>query len=356
MNWSPFEITFLLDGVAFYTYNPAVKTASNWPFTADQYLILNIAMGGVAGTIAPNFTQEAMVIDYVRVYQNVTPDTEIPTNFTASVGTVTSSTVELLLNATDNSGTIQYDVSYNGIVNESAGASGVQKSVVISGLNPNTAYSFSIAASDLTGNNAANNSIVLQATTSGLIACSGTGTSAQQGTFTTGYTYTFETIGTDVKITFEMLDTNRVGVVAYLWKQNPFTETQMTNVSGNKFTKTITGQTFGATISYAVKFAYAGGLSATQYIQYEVGENCALGQNDFIDFTNFSFTNPAHNFIEIQTSERIDKVEIYSVTGQKVIETTKNTNQIDVSSIAKGIYFLTVYSGTKKGVKKVLIN
>ena len=51
MNWSPNQITFLLDGVVFYTYNPAVKNADTWPFIADQYLLLNIAIGGVAGTI-----------------------------------------------------------------------------------------------------------------------------------------------------------------------------------------------------------------------------------------------------------------------------------------------------------------
>lgn len=70
MNWSPNQITFLIDGVGFYTYNPAVKDASTWPFDEDQYLLLNIAMGGVAGAIDPSFTQSEMVIDYVRVYQN----------------------------------------------------------------------------------------------------------------------------------------------------------------------------------------------------------------------------------------------------------------------------------------------
>jgi beta-glucanase (GH16 family) len=70
MNWSPNQITFLIDGVGFYTYNPAVKDASTWPFDEDQYLLLNIAMGGVAGSIDPSFTQSEMVIDYVRVYQN----------------------------------------------------------------------------------------------------------------------------------------------------------------------------------------------------------------------------------------------------------------------------------------------
>lgn len=70
MNWSPNQITFLLDGVAFYTYNPSSKNASTWPFVADQYLLMNIAMGGVAGNVPSNFTQATMEIDYVRVYQN----------------------------------------------------------------------------------------------------------------------------------------------------------------------------------------------------------------------------------------------------------------------------------------------
>ncbi len=76
VNWSPDQITFLIDGVGFYTYNPAVKNDDTWPFYQDQYLLLNIAMGGVAGTIDPSFTQSNMEIDYVRVYQNTlsTPD------------------------------------------------------------------------------------------------------------------------------------------------------------------------------------------------------------------------------------------------------------------------------------------
>ena len=356
MNWSPYQITFLLDGVAFYTYNPAVKTPSNWPFDLEQYLLLNIAMGGIAGTIDPSYTQSSMVIDYVRVYQNVQVDTQIPINFTATVGNVTSSSVQLLLNATDNSGNIVYNVTYGSTTVTSAGTSGVQKSLVISGLNSNTNYTFSVAASDISGNNATNNSIVLNATTTGVIGCSGTDTVASQGSFTTGYNYAFETIGTDVKITFELLDTDKVGVVAYLWKQSPFAETPMSNVSGNIFTHTITGQTIGATINYAVKFAYANGMSVTRYISYVVGSNCTMSQNDFMDFSDFYFTNPAHNYISIQSTSNIDKVEMYSLIGAKVISQTTNTNEIEVSNLSKGVYLMVVYSGNKKGSKKVIIN
>ncbi|MFY8067490.1 MAG: family 16 glycosylhydrolase [Flavobacterium sp.] len=356
MNWSPYQITFLLDGVAFYTYNPAVKTPSNWPFDLEQYLLLNIAMGGIAGTIDPSYTQSSMVIDYVRVYQNVQVDTQIPINFTATVGNVTSSSVQLLLNATDNSGNIVYNVTYGSTTVTSAGTSGVQKSLVISGLNSNTNYTFSIAASDISGNNATNNSIVLNATTTGVIGCNGTDTVASQGSFTSGYNYAFETIGTDVKITFELLDTDKVGVVAYLWKQSPFSETSMSNVSGNIFTHTITGQTNGTTINYAVKFAYENGMSVTRYISYVVGSNCTMSQNDFMDFSDFYFTNPAHNYISIQSTSDIDKVEMYSPIGAKVISQTNNTNEIEVSNLSKGVYLMVVYSGNKKGSKKVIIN
>ena len=76
MNWSPDKITFLIDGVGFYTYNPAVKNDDTWPFYLEQYLLLNIAMGGNGGAIDPNFSQSSMVIDYVRVYQNTTASTE----------------------------------------------------------------------------------------------------------------------------------------------------------------------------------------------------------------------------------------------------------------------------------------
>ena len=69
VNWSPDQITFLLDGVGFYTYNPAIKDENTWPFFEDHYILLNVAMGGVAGPIDPQYTESAMIIDYVRVYQ-----------------------------------------------------------------------------------------------------------------------------------------------------------------------------------------------------------------------------------------------------------------------------------------------
>jgi beta-glucanase (GH16 family) len=355
LNWSPYQISFLLDNVVYYTYNPTIKTPNNWPFNAEQYLLLNIAMGGIAGTIPSNFTQASMEIDYVRVYQNTTIDTQAPTNFTAAIGAVTSSTIELLLNASDNSGNVAFNIVYSGGSISVANPSGVQKSVTIPNLSPNTNYNFTVSASDSAGNDFVSNPIQINATTTGVMGCSGTAATAQQGSFSVGYNYAFETIGTNVKITFGMLDTDKIGVVAFLWKQTPFTETQMTNVSGNIFTHTITGQTVGSTISYAVKFAYAGGLSVTNYYAYLVGNNCALEVASVSELDQFSFGNPVSDFVTLSSNSIIDKVEIYNMLGNLVLKTTQNTNIIDIKNLSKGIYLLVVYSENKKSAKKMIV-
>ncbi|MFV8837364.1 family 16 glycosylhydrolase [Salinimicrobium soli] len=68
--WTAEKIQFAVDGNIFYTYNPTTKNASTWPFNSDQFIILNIAMGGsLGGNIDPNFNSGTMEIDYVRVYK-----------------------------------------------------------------------------------------------------------------------------------------------------------------------------------------------------------------------------------------------------------------------------------------------
>ena len=76
MNWSPDQITFMIDGVGYYTYRPSVKNNNTWPFDLDQFLLLNVAIGGFSGTPDSNFTESSMIIDYVRVYQQSTASTD----------------------------------------------------------------------------------------------------------------------------------------------------------------------------------------------------------------------------------------------------------------------------------------
>lgn len=80
-NWTPDKIEFSVDGNVYYTYNPALKDKSTWPFDHDFFIIMNIAMGGGLGSdpkfesnglkngIDPSLTKVKMEIDYVRVYK-----------------------------------------------------------------------------------------------------------------------------------------------------------------------------------------------------------------------------------------------------------------------------------------------
>jgi len=102
--WDEEKIQFLVDDVPFYTYNPTIKNASTWPFDKPQYLLLNIAMGGVGGAIDPAFTQSSMEIDYVRVYQKgVTPPVNSQTITFPAVGDKTVGDAPFALMATASS-------------------------------------------------------------------------------------------------------------------------------------------------------------------------------------------------------------------------------------------------------------
>ena len=151
-------------------------------------ILFNLAVGGNFTGITGNAniakitalpidgTPVKMYIDYVRIYQkgvageefhgpSLIADTELPTSFSATIGKVTPNSVELLLNATDNSGEVVYGVNYGTSTVSVKGISGTQKSYIVDGLHASTNYTFSVTVKDLVGNLATNNPISLSSTT-----------------------------------------------------------------------------------------------------------------------------------------------------------------------------------------------
>lgn len=66
LDWNSNKMTFSVDGIIHYVYNPENKNIQNWPYDAPQYLLFNVA---ILPNITSSFTESAMEIDYVRVYQ-----------------------------------------------------------------------------------------------------------------------------------------------------------------------------------------------------------------------------------------------------------------------------------------------
>jgi len=66
MEWYPTRLIFKVDGIVHYIYNPQIRNSETWPFTLDQYLLLNLAIEqGIAG----NFSEDVLELDYVRIYR-----------------------------------------------------------------------------------------------------------------------------------------------------------------------------------------------------------------------------------------------------------------------------------------------
>ncbi len=76
VEWEPSAVRFYVDGNLYKTVTPAnLPTGTEWVFNHPFFIILNVAVGGSwpgnpdSTTVFP----QTMLVDYVRVYQNVAP-------------------------------------------------------------------------------------------------------------------------------------------------------------------------------------------------------------------------------------------------------------------------------------------
>ena len=66
------------------------------------------------------------------------------------------------------------------------------------------------------------------------------------------------------------------------------------------------------------------------------------------------FPNPANDVIFITSDVEPSNLAVYDVFGKLIIEQESKTERIDVSSLKSGVYFVVVYFGEEKVVKRVV--
>lgn len=74
----------------------------------------------------------------------------------------------------------------------------------------------------------------------------------------------------------------------------------------------------------------------------------SITEND-IDFD--IYPNPVNNKLSIATNEKVDELIVTNIVGKTVLS-NQNQNNINVQSLVKGNYFITVKSGTKVATQK----
>jgi beta-glucanase (GH16 family) len=67
LEWYPEKLVFSVDNIEHFIYEPSELNPDTWPFNMEQYILLNFAF---LPNIDPNYTEDALEIDYVRIYQN----------------------------------------------------------------------------------------------------------------------------------------------------------------------------------------------------------------------------------------------------------------------------------------------
>lgn len=171
--WTSDETSFQITPISS---DPTSEKLVAKPITINAWTSLDIPLTEFTGVDFSKIFQFKIVgsggktvyLDNLYFYdETTTTDTQAPTNFTASLGTVASDAVTLLLKATDDSGGINYTISYGTgpTVLTTAGVSNTEKAFLITGLEASTTYTFSIEAKDPTGNSAANNPLTVVAIT-----------------------------------------------------------------------------------------------------------------------------------------------------------------------------------------------
>ena len=335
---------------------------------------------------------KTVYLDNIYFY-NETTDTQAPADFTATKGTVASDAVELLLNATDNSGAVFYEITYNTTTVMASGASGVQKSFLVSGLTGSTDYSFSIVAKDRTGN-AVSTPIVVSATTLSSIPAAPTPTMVEANVisiFSDAYTnitgvnlnpgwgqatiQSLVLLGGNNTIKYANLNyqgtefptvnvggMNKLHVDVY-----PIDETslQVTPISpGKEILVALTPLVLNTWNSFDIPLSSFPVVDFTSVYQFKfVGSGGKTVYLDNLYFFNDAstgiskvgsdngincFPNPIVDKVTISANSEIRQVTVRNLLGQSVKTAFVNglNKTIDLSDVASGNYFITVKMAT----------
>jgi len=206
--------------------------------------------------------------------------------------------------------------------------------------------------SDTLTSNSSNNDLALL---NRLSTCSGTTIEAAEGTFSQGLDYEFVTNGTDVVITFTLLDTDKAGLNPELFTA-PSTFLPM-SINGSTYSVTLPNQTAGATLSFQFRGAYeAGGLILSEVFNYKVGEGCVLSTKTLETALFNVYPNPAKSVINISSaSNEAFGVSVYDLLGKQVLRAENVKSQLNISSLNPGLYVLNLTQGSNSSTQKLLV-
>ena len=159
----------------------------------------------------------------------------------------------------------------------------------------------------------------------------------------------------DAFITGSDVDNN---VFAIMYENNNGAFTEQTNVTAlfkGAYVSSVSWNDFDDDGDLDVAIT---GLNADMNAKTEVYENTSssLGLDTFQPVTAISiYPNPSASKITINTPHTIDAVHLTEQSGKVITISIDDNNQIDVSKLSEGIYYLQIQSGNQKTTHKVAV-
>jgi len=376
---------------------PKEKLITLTPLTKNAWNSYDLDLTQFTGVVTSDIFQFKIVgdgtiyIDNLYLYDNTASvDTEAPTALIATKGAVTSDAVELLLNATDNSGAVNFEITYGTTKLIVGGVSGVQKSYTVTGLLGGTDYSFSIVAKDVTGNTSVN-TVVVTAKTAASITAAPTPTRPAANVisiFSDAYTnvantnyfpgWGQSTVATQVQLAtgnsalkyanlnyqgMELGSHVNAGTMIKIhldvYTENE-TMLQITPISPAKeFLVTLSPLVLNTWNSYDILLSSFTGVVMSDVFQFKlVGSG---GKTVYIDNLYFHdgttalwgvsadksikiYPTMVSNEINIKSEKEMSQVQVRNLLGQtlKTMSATGRDASIDLSTLSAGNYFVTV--------------
>ena len=111
------------------------------------------------------------------------------------------------------------------------------------------------------------------------------------------------------------------------------------------------------TYFWKVESVNVAGITETAVYSFTTGADDPLGINDVAVKSFKAFPNPVIDIVTIEGNTPIDSVEIVNQLGQSVLEVDINSmfnNQINLSKLNTGIYFVKVKSASKTQTLQIL--
>lgn len=67
------------------------------------------------------------------------------------------------------------------------------------------------------------------------------------------------------------------------------------------------------------------------------------------------YPNPARDFIQLNSSYKINQVEVFSIEGKKVLSQIGNRKSLNITELPKGTYFVVITTNDKQPISEILI-